>query len=241
MSEKKKKILGVITARGGSKSISGKNIKELGGKPLIAYTIEVAKRSNLISDLIVSTDDEKILQVVKEYDVDVPFMRPKELAQDNTPHLPVMQHAISFMEKKLGDEFDYIVILQPTSPFRIVKDIDKTIEKLINTGADSAVSLVEIEENHPAKMKRLEGDKVLPYFDGIVEGEMANRHNLPIVYKRSAAVYAMKRDLTMKEGKIFGDYIVGHIVPKERSIDIDNPFDWLKAECMLNNLKGKQK
>jgi len=231
-------ILGVITARGGSKGIPGKNIKMLGGKPLIAYTVEVAKKSNLITDLIISTDDEKIADIAKQYGVEVPFMRPKELAEDNTPHLPVMQHAISFMEDKLGIVFDYVVILQPTSPFRTIEDIDETLQKLISQDADSAVSLVEIESReHPIKAKKVEGDEVLPYC--MEEKEGTRRQDLPVAYKRSSAVYAMRRDLVIKDNKIFGDNIVGHIVPKERSIDIDEPFDWLKAEYMLDDLNKK--
>ena len=110
-------ILAVITARGGSKGIPGKNIKPLGGKPLIAFTIETAKKSKLITDLIVSTDDEKIAAVARRYGADVPFVRPVEIAGDKVPHVPVMRHAIEFMENKLGVVFDYAVILQPTSPF----------------------------------------------------------------------------------------------------------------------------
>ncbi len=231
-----KNILGVITARGGSKGIPGKNIKLLGGKPLIAYTIESAKKSKLITHLIVSTDDEKIADVCRQYGADVPFIRPKELAQDTTPHLPVMQHAIKFMEEKLGIVFDYAVILQPTSPFRTPEDIDGTIQKLIDTEADSAVSLVEFDKSmHPMKAKKLEGDKVLSYCLEEVEG--IRRQDIPIAYRRSGAVYAMKRDLLLKDNRLYGDFVVGYIVPKERSIDIDEPIDWIRAEYMLENLK----
>ena len=158
-------ILGVITARGGSKGVPRKNIKDLGGKPLIAYTIEVAKKSELITHLITSTDDQKIAEIAKKYGCNVPFLRPKELARDNTPTLPVLQHATEFMEKKLGIKFDYLVLLQPTSPFRIAEDIDKTIQLLIDTPeADSSVSICEVEKNqHPMKAKRLKGNRVLPY------------------------------------------------------------------------------
>jgi CMP-N-acetylneuraminic acid synthetase len=234
----KKNVLGVITARGGSKGIPGKNIKELGGKPLIAYTIEVAKKSNLITHLIVSTDDEEIAGVCRKYGAEVPFMRPKELAEDATPHLPVMQHAISFMEKKLGIPFAVAVILQPTSPFRLVEDIDTTIAKLIEAGADSAVSLCEMESNvHPMKAKKLDGDRVIPYC--MKEEEGIRRQDLPVAYKRSGAVYAIKRDVLMKSKRLYGDMVVGHVVPKERFVDIDNPLDWVKAEYVLKDLRAK--
>lgn len=229
-------ILGVITARGGSKGIPFKNTKLLGGKPLIAYTIDVAGKSKLINHLIVSTNDKDIADVCMKYGANVPFMRPEELALDSTPHVPVMQHAIDFYEKAHNIILDYVVILQPTSPFRIVEDIDMTIQKLIDTGADSAVSLVEVPSNaNPIKIKKLEGNRVLAY--SIPEVEGTRRQDLPIAYRRSGAVYTMRRDLIMKDSRLFGEYIVGHIVPKERSIDIDYPLDWIQAEYMLEELK----
>jgi CMP-N,N'-diacetyllegionaminic acid synthase len=232
---KGKKILGVITARGGSKGIPGKNIKKLGGKPLLTYSIESAKKSRLITHLIVSTDSKKIASVAKQSGANVPFLRPAKLATDTAGHLEVMQHATKFMEDELGFKFDYVVIFQPTSPFRTVSDIDDTVKKLIDRKADSAVSLVEIENNHPAKIKKMVGDRVLPYC--VQEKEGIRRQDLPKAYRRSGAVYAMRRDLIMKKNKLYGDYIVGQVVPKDRSIDIDNGFDWLKAEYMLKQLR----
>lgn len=232
------RVLGVITARGGSKGIPGKNVKPLGGKPLIAYTIQAAKKSKLISHLIVSTDDEKIATIALEYGAEVPFMRPAELAQDSTPHVPVMQHAIACMEEATGEPFHYTVILQPTSPFRLPEDIDKTLEKLIESGADSAVSLVEVENSeHPIKVKKLDGDRVLAY--AIEEPEGVRRQDLPKAYRRSEAVYAMTRDLIMNKGRLYGDHTVGHVVPRERYIGIDYPLDWIQAECMLEELRKK--
>lgn len=232
-----KKILGVITARGESKTVPKKNIKLLGGKPLIAWTIEVAKKSKLISHLIVSTDDKEIAQIAQTYGVDVPFLRPKELAGDEVGHLPVMQHAIGFMEKKLGFKFDYAVILQPTSPFRTPEDIDQTLKLLERTGADSAVTMVEVAtKEHPVKMKRMAGERVLPFCREAKEPEGSRKQDFPKAFKRSSAVYAQRRDLLIKEKRLYGDYVVGLVVPRERSIDIDDEFDFLRAEYMLKNL-----
>ena len=240
MIEKAKKplILAVITARGESKGLPGKNIKILGGKPLIAYTIKIAQKSKYISNLIVSTDSVKIAQICRRYNVEVPFIQPSELATDKSGHLEVMQYAIAFMEKKLKIIFDYVVILQPTSPFRLPEDIDETLKLLIKTKADSAVSIVEVEaKEHPLKMKRLSGHKVEPYH--LSEPEGIRRQDLPVVYKRSGAVYAMRRNLIMLKKSLFGKKVVGFIVPKERSVDIDTPFDWLKAVYMLKDLKKR--
>ncbi|MBX4210364.1 acylneuraminate cytidylyltransferase family protein [Candidatus Parcubacteria bacterium] len=231
-------VLGVITARGGSKNLPGKNIKILGDKPLIAYTIDVAKKSGLITDLIVSTDDSEIAEVCKKYGADVPFMRPKELAEDKTPHLPVMQHAVNFMEDKLGKKFYYVVILQPTSPFRTVEDLDGTIQKLIDAKTDSAVSIVELASmEHPMKAKKLEGDKISAYC--IEEKEGTRRQDLPTAYKRSGAVYAMTRACLMDKQMLYGDSTAGFIVPAERSVDIDTPLDWVKTEYMYQELLKK--
>jgi len=233
--EDDKKILGVITARGGSKGIPRKNIKILGDKPLIAHTIDAAKKSALISHLIVSTDDEEIAGVCREYGVDVPFIRPRELATDEAGHLEVMKHAILEMENIHGFRFDYAVILQPTSPFRTAEDIDGTVNKLfLYPEADSAVSLVEVINNHPVKIKKLNGDRVFSYSVPEVEG--TRRQDLSGAYKRSGAVYAMRRDLLIEKNRLYGDHVVGYVVPRERYIDIDDEFDWLKAEYIFKNI-----
>ncbi len=231
-----KKILAVITARGGSKGIPGKNVKLLGDKPLIAYSIDVAKKSKLITHTIISTDDQTIADVAKTYGGDVPFIRPKEIAEDKTKHVPVMQHAIEFMEKKNGIKYDYVVILQPTSPFRLVEDVDETLKKLISAEADSAVTLVDCGNDHPVKAKKLVKGKVLPY--SLPEPEGVRRQDLEPAYRRSGAVYAMRRDLIM-EGSLYGKEIVGHVVPADRSVDIDTPFEWFRAEWMLQDLLKK--
>lgn len=229
-------ILGVVTARRGSKTLPWKNIKMLGDKPLIAYSVLAAKKSRLVTHLIVSTDDQSIADIAVRYGAEAPFIQPAELATDTSGHLEVMQYAIEFMEKKLGIVFDYAVILQPTSPFRLSEDIDETLKVLIDSKADSAVSLVEVESGeHPIKAKRLENGMVVPYYEKEKEG--LRRQDFPKAYKRSGAVYAMRRDLLMKEGRLYGDKIVGHIVPQDRSIDIDTHLDWVKAEYMLENLK----
>jgi len=230
-------ILGVITARGGSKGIPSKNIKELGGKPLVAYSIETGGKSEFITDLIVSTDDPEIARVARAWGGLVPFMRPPELAGDCVPHLPVMQHAIAEMEKIKNTTYDYCVILQPTSPLRFVEDIDETLRKLISSSAESAVTVVRVGSDHPIKIKKLDGNRILPYV--LPEEEGTRRQDFPAAYRRSGAVYAMRRDTIMEKNRLYGDYIVGHETPKERSIDIDEPVDLVVAEYMLGELRKK--
>lgn len=239
-STKNPQVLAVVTARGGSKGIPQKNIKKLGGIPLVAWTLRVAGKSRRITDLIISTDDPDIATVAKKYRGHVPFMRPKKLALDATPHLPVMQHAIEFMEAKLEKKYDYIVILQPTSPFRTPEDIDDAIDLLVKTGSDSCVSLVQASSHeHPIKIKKLNKSRVSPYC--IPEPEGVPRQALPAAFRRSGAVYAMRRDLVMKKGRLFGKKISGYVVPRERSIDIDTLEDWAVAEYMIKHNKLPKK
>jgi CMP-N,N'-diacetyllegionaminic acid synthase len=237
MNYNKYKILGIITARGGSKGIPKKNIKLLGKKPLINYTISTARASQMLTCAIVSTDSKEIAQIAQQAGGSVPFLRPASLAEDDTGHLPVIQHALEYMEKDRGYEFDFVVILQPTSPFRTIDDIDESLRKLIESGADSMVTLVETSNaDHPVKAKKLEGNRVVPYI--MEEPEGIRRQDLPTAFRRSGAVYAMRRQ-TIINNKLYGDLTIGHVVPKERSIDIDEPLDWLKAEWMLKNLQEK--
>jgi CMP-N,N'-diacetyllegionaminic acid synthase len=232
-------VLCVITARGGSKGLPGKNVKLLGAKPLIAYSIDAAKNSDLITHAIVSTDDPEIAEVSKQCGADVPFMRPAELATDSAGHLGVMQHAIAFMEAKLNLRFDVAVIFQPTSPFRTKEDVDGTLQKLIDhPDATASVSVYQVETAyHPIKMKKLDGDWMLPFC--MEEPEGIRRQDIPPAYRRASSVYATRRDVMMEQNRLFGDKIVAHITPAERFADIDTPLDWLTAEHKLAELQAK--
>ena len=230
-------ILGVITARGDSKGVPWKILKHWEGSPYRIYN-RGRTRERSFTDLIVSTNDEEIASVCRAYGANIPFMQPNELATDTSGHLEVMRYAIRFMENKKNLVYDYAVILQPTSPFRLAEDIDKTIKKIIEQGADSAFSMCEIEPSqHPMKVKKMDGDVVRSYC--MEEKVGTHRQDFPVAYKRSGAVYVTRRDLVMNNNILFGDFAVGHIVPLERSIDIDSQFDWIKAEYMLEDLKKR--
>ncbi len=147
-------ILGVIPARGGSKSVPRKNIALVHGKPLIAYTIEAAQHSRLLTHFLVSSDDPEIIAVARKYGAPVPFVRPAELATDIAPTLPVVQHAVGEMERMHGITYDFVVLLQPTTPLRLPEDIDAALEKLVATGANSVISVCDVGAYHPARMRR---------------------------------------------------------------------------------------
>ena len=194
---KKYKILGVIPARAGSKGIPNKNIIDSGGQPLIKYTIDAAIGSKLITDCIVSTDSKEIASLSESFGLAAPFIRPKHLSDDRSLSLPVMEHAINFMEKKFGIIYDKIIMLQPTSPLRSSEDIDKALSILISTKADSVISVVEVEANHPLRMKRIVNNRLVNYIDQGYE-DMRPRQELPPVYIRNGAIYATSRDVLIK-------------------------------------------
>lgn len=228
---KNKKILGLITARGGSSSIPKKNIVPLAGQPLIAHTIKAAQNSRLLTRTVVSTDDLEITAVAKEYGADIPFQRPAELAQHDTPHLPVVQHALQWLKEQQGEDYDYVMILQPTSPLRTAADIDAAIVKAIDTDADSVMSKVEIIDFDPAKIKRIENDLILPMF-GDEGAQSARRQSGQKAYKRNCAIYLTKTEHIMKND-LFGQVSRPYLMPAERSVDINEPFDLQLAELLL--------
>ncbi|HYF04996.1 MAG TPA: acylneuraminate cytidylyltransferase family protein [Patescibacteria group bacterium] len=227
-------ILGVITARGNSKGLPGKNIKMLGGRPLILYTLAQARFSKTITHLITSTDSREIAHVVQAAGGDVPFLRPPALATDTATHTMVLEHAITYMERMHGLVYDYIVTLQPTSPFRAVSDIDLTVEKIIAQQADSAITIAEVEPNRgPQKMfeKDVDGN-----FRPLVMAPHTRRQEVPKYYMRTSAVFVTKRDVILEKQSMFGDSTAMHVVPAQRSVDIDTPLDFHVAEYMFHHL-----
>lgn len=224
------KVLGIITARGGSKGIPGKNIVDLGGKPLIEYTLKAAADSKLMNDFLVSTDDPEIAEVCERLGFPVPFMRPEELAADDTPTLPVLINVLENVEK----EYDAVMILQPTSPFRTSADIDKAIEMLEKNGtADSVISVVKVGDNHPARMKQIEkGVLIDPPFAESVEG--LRRQELPDLYLRNGAIYLTRTAVLTEKKSIKGDVSLAYVMPEENSVNIDAPLDLIIAEALLS-------
>jgi CMP-N,N'-diacetyllegionaminic acid synthase len=222
-------ILAVIPARGGSKGIPDKNIIEVAGLPLIAHTIKSARRSKLISHLIVSTDSEKIAGIAREYGALVPFIRPEELATDSALSVDVLSHAIYHEEVRLGLEFDYVVLLQPTSPLKSETDIDGAIETVVgDRNCDTAVTVVDVGANHPARMYQIINGELISVIRE--KTPMMPRQELPAVYIRNGAVYAFRRDVIDKYGAILGAKIKPYIMPMSRSINIDGAADILLAE-----------
>jgi CMP-N-acetylneuraminic acid synthetase len=224
------KVFAVIPARGGSKGIPKKNIYPLCKKPLISYTIESAIKSKEIHHLIVSTDSYEIAEVARSYSVDVPFIRPQALSSDTALAVDVIKHAITHEEKRLQIRFDYVVMLQPTTPLKLTEDIDGAIQKLIQTGCESIVTMVDVGANHPARMYKIDNDKLVAVMDeGIA---MRPRQELPPIYIRNGAVYAFRREVIDKYNALLGNDVRPYVMPIERSVNIDSHIDLYLAEYL---------
>jgi CMP-N-acetylneuraminic acid synthetase len=232
--DKQIRILGLTLARGGSKSVPRKNIKPIAGLPLIGYTIAEALKSKFITRYIVSTDDEEIQQVAIQCGAEAPFLRPSEFSTDEASSVSAMQHAVDWVEQQEGVEYDYIVELMCTNPMKTVEDIDASIEKLISTKADSVIAVHQLEDHHPARIKKIIDDKITDFC--IPEIPESRRQDLkPEAYIRSGSIYALKRDHLMIEGKRYGsDNSRPYILPQERAVNIDTEVDFMIAELMLN-------
>ena len=224
-------VLGIITARGGSKGIPGKNLVKVCGKSLLAYTAEAALQSKL-NQVVMSTDDLEIAAEARRLGVDVPFMRPAALAQDDTPTLPVLQDVVTRLEAT-GKKFDAIFTLQPTNPLRLSSDIDGAIELLERSGADSVIGFSDVGERHPARMKTIDANGRVeePTFAEQFEGQ--RRQDLPKYYLRDGAVYLTRRDVLMNQNSIKGHDCRAWLIPKERALNIDEPFDLVLCEFLL--------
>lgn len=232
------KVLAVIPARAGSKKIPGKNIKKIGGKPLIVYTIEAALKSKYLDRIIVSTDDEKIAKIAKKCGAEVPFIRPKELAEDDVPLVPdVLRHTVEELKRNENFDVDIIVMLQPTSPLRKTKYIDLAIEKLINTKCDWVVTVSRVSD-HPFRMRRMKGDKLELLFE--TEKVWAQRQDLPPVYYLNGAVYATRKDVIMKKDVFQNKDWRGIAMEEEEGIDIDTFTDLLVVDAILKMRKKNE-
>ena len=225
------RVLGIIPARGGSKRLPRKNVASLGGKPLVAWAIEAALGASKLSRVVVSSDDAEVLSIAAKYGDEVGLRRPDEFATDSAPAIDYVQHALSALEQTSEEPFDAVAILQPTSPFTLPEDIDGTVALLESTGADTAVSVMEVDHAiHPVKLKRLEEDRLLPYFEE-ERGRMAAA-DLPNVYVRNCSVYVTKREL-IDRGIIIGDDCRGYLMPRDRSFDINEALDLQFANFLL--------
>lgn len=224
------RVLGLIPARGGSKGIPGKNVRLLGGRPLLAHTAEVARAARRLSRVVLSTDDEGIAEVGRSCGLEVPFLRQVELAHDETPTLPVVQHAVAELERA-GDRFDAVCLLQPTSPLRRPEDVDGCIEMLEERELDAVVSVLPVPPEHnPHWVYFRDGEGLLRLATG-EEQPIPRRQELPPAFHRDGSIYVTRRDVLLA-GSLYGRRLGGYLA-SGRSVNLDTPADWERAERLI--------
>jgi CMP-N,N'-diacetyllegionaminic acid synthase len=221
----KRRYLGLIPARGGSKRIPDKNIRQLCGKPLIQYTIEAARESKALWKTIVSTDDEKIMKVTRNCGAEIPFVRPANLALDETPTFPVVKHALDFYKESPPDA---IVLLQPTSPLRISRDIIDAIKLFEQSGADTVVGISE-EPVKLATMLKAVTEK--PYLTLEMPKILTPNESR---YRLNGAIYVIKSSTILEKNTLFGEKVIGYLMPGSRSVDVDTMEDWRMVELLMS-------
>ncbi|MDP3696589.1 MAG: acylneuraminate cytidylyltransferase family protein [Candidatus Taylorbacteria bacterium] len=232
MAYKTHKILVIIPARGGSKRLPGKNIKKISGKPMIAHAILAAKESKYVDRIIVSTDDPAIAKVAKKYGAEIPFIRPAELASDTATTLPVLQHAVAHMESHDKFKPDLVVLIQPTNPLVRSEDIDGAIKKIITTKTNSCFTVSEISQR-PEWMYHID-NKQAKLFLNEDSGPTKRSQELPRLAIINGTVYIMRYDTLMKNNLIRDNANTSiYLMPKERSVDIDDLFDFKIAETLM--------
>jgi CMP-N,N'-diacetyllegionaminic acid synthase len=228
-----KTFLAIIPARGGSKRLPRKNMLDLAGKPLIAWTIEAARKSKYLDEVMVTTDDIEIADVAKKYGATTPFIRPESLASDTTTTYDTVEHAINYYKQKLYKTFDYIVLLQPTSPLRDERHIDEAIETLRQKDADAVISVCEVEHS-PLWSNILPDDGDM---SGFLKDEVKNRRSqdLPAYYRLNGAIYICRSDRLVDEKSFFlSTNLYAYMMSKQDSIDIDNKIDFDFADFLLS-------
>lgn len=227
---KNKRILCIIPARGGSKGVPGKNIKLLCGKPLIAYTISHARKSRYIDRVMVSTDSLTIAAVARRYGAEVPFIRPASLAKDNSGTIEVLLHAVKTLEEDGKQSYDIIVLLHATTPLRSPADIDNCIELLVRTHAGSVFSVTPSHRNPYFNMVEMsKGGKARL----VKTGRFATRQDAPPVYDMNSSIYAWPKNVLLEKRKTILDNSRIYVMPKARSVDIDDPLDFVTAETFF--------
>jgi CMP-N,N'-diacetyllegionaminic acid synthase len=232
------RVLGLVPARGGSKGVVRKNIRPLAGRPLLQYTAERALAARLLSRVVLSTDDEVIAETGRRCGLEVPFLRPAELARDGTPMLPVVQHALDQVEGGPGEErYDAVCLLQPTVPFRSSREIDDCVAMLSDEGVDTVITVRRVPAVYHPHWVFLSGEdgRLRISTGGAVP--VPRRQELPPAYHRDGSVYVIRRNV-LAGGRLLGANIAGLVLESEDHVNIDDSDDWAHAECLASVRSG---
>ena len=229
------RVFALVPARGGSKGIPGKNRRDLGGKPLLAWTAEPALAARSLDRVVLSTEDAEIAEIGRAVGLDVPFLRPANLAEDETPMLPVVAHAFEALEAA-GDRFDAVCLLQPTSPLRTAEAIERAVERLARGDVDTVMSVLPVPHEHNPHWVFFERDERLVLATGEAE-PIPRRQELPPAYHRDGSLYLVAREVVLGEAgrapTLFGPRMAGIVGDPEHHVNLDTPADWARAERLI--------
>ena len=234
-------VLAVIPARGGSKGVPRKNVRDVAGRPLLAWTLDLAREAveaGLVRRAVVSTDDEEIAAVARAHGGDVPFLRPADLGGDRVAMLPVVQDAVRRMEADEGVRFDWVLLLQPTSPFRTLDDVREALRLAEeDDDCDAVISVVRVFSVHPALMKKVEDGRLVPFCVPEPEGTRRQDYDPP-AYMRNGAIYLTRRSVIVERGSMWGDRVRPYEMPEERSAGIDSELDLRVVDALMRERRG---
>jgi CMP-N,N'-diacetyllegionaminic acid synthase len=230
-----KTVIAIIPARAGSKGLPGKNLRDLCGKPLIAWSIAAGLNSKYIDEVVLSTDSYEIAKVGENFGANTPFIRPNELATDGTPTIEVVMHALDFYKAKFGRSFDYTVLLEPTSPIREETDIDHMLEKIETLAGefDAIISLGEVKE-HPSIMKKLSAQRIIAFSEELPI--MTRRQDNEIAYFPYGVAYISKTNTLIKEMTFYPERTTFQIIQPHQCFEIDDIYDFVSVEAILKNI-----
>lgn len=230
-----KSVIAIIPARGGSKGLPRKNIKELCGKPLIAWSIEAGLGSRYIDEVIVTTDSEEIAHIARAFGASVPFMRPTELASDTATSFDAIKHALDYCENELNKKFDYIVLLEPTSPLRDRNDIDMAIEQLLsNPQASALVGICKTESQNPAFLVKKNDENFLVGYEN-KNMKVLRRQDISDVYFFEGSIYVSHIETLLNEKTFYHETTLGYEVPKWKALEVDDLDDFVMIEALMKH------
>ena len=226
------RVLGLIPARGGSKGVPRKNICLLGGRPLLAYTAQAALAARRLSRVILSTEDPEVADVGRQCGLEVPFVRPGDLAQDATASLAVVQHALRWLELR-GERYDAVCLLEPTAPLRCVDEIDGCVALCQESGADAVVTVRRVPDEFNPHWTYVAGEDGYLRLSTGERTPVTRRQALPPAYYRDGSVYVTRRDTVLDGNSLYGERLVGYVVESGPWVNIDTPADWERAEELI--------
>lgn len=230
-------IICIICARSGSKGLKNKALKKISNKPLIAHTISLARKSKLFNQIVVSTDSQKIQSVSKKYGAKSWFLRPKSLSGDNSPKIPAIRHAFKESEKFFNQKFNICVDLDITSPLRNIKDIKNSISKFLSKNSDILFTINESKKNPYFNMIEISKDDTISLVKKNRKNKIIRRQDAPKVYEMNASIYVYKRKFLLTNNSLFTKKTSTYLMPRERSIDIDDKLDFKLVKYIIQNEK----